>query len=72
MKVHINLVFGTTEGKSYTIRVPYAINTANIPLIKNSMNSLISANCVKTGKGDLSTRDRAELVRVTIEEFDVN
>jgi len=71
MKIHLNLIFGTTEGKSYTIRVPNAADSVSPAPIKNSMTRIIDANAVQTNRGDLLTRERAQIVRVTSESFDV-
>ena len=71
MNVYLNLTFGTTEGKLYTMRIPNASDQAGAPQIKNSMNKLIGANCIKTNRGDLNSRKDARLVRVTTESFNV-
>ena len=71
MNVYINLTFVTSEGKRYTMRIPKAVSSPGVSLIKNSMNGLITANCVKTNKGDLIARDSAQVVRVTTIDFDL-
>ena len=71
MNVYLNLTFATTEGKQFTMRVPDAVDSASAAPVKNSMDSLIEAGCIKTKYGDLSERLKASLVRVTSTGFDV-
>jgi len=67
----MNLTFGTAEGRMYTVRVPRAVGTAGPSLVKNAMDAVIDANCVKTSTGDLTARERASIVKVTSEDIDV-
>jgi len=71
MNVYMNLTFVTAEGRTYTIKVPRAVNTASPSLVRNAMNAIIGANCVKTSSGDLIARKQASIVRVTPETIDV-
>ena len=71
MNVYLNLIFGTTEGRLHTMRIPHAVDQTIATPIKNSMNKLIESGCIRTGRGDLSSREGARLVRVTSRRFDV-
>jgi len=69
----MNLIFGTTTGNSYTVRVPNALDTTNLSLIRNSMDRIIEANTVDTnGRGDISSRTLARLIKVSEVDFDVS
>jgi len=72
LNVHLNLIFGTTEGKLYTLRVPNAVDSAFAAPVVDSMDRIIDAGSVRTNRGDLATREGAALVRTTYETFDVN
>lgn len=73
MRTSMNLIFGTTTGNSYTVRVPNALDTTNLSLIRNSMDMIIEANTVDTNKrGDLSSRTLARLIKVSEVDFDVS
>ena len=71
MNVYINLTFGTAEGRLFTMRVPRAVSSASSSLVRNAMDALINANCIKTSGGDLVARERASIVKVTSETIDV-
>jgi len=73
LKTHMNLIFGTTAGNSYTVRVPDSVDSTNVSLVRSSMNRMIEANAVDTnGRGDLSTRQLARLYRTEEIIFDVS
>ena len=65
MNVYLNLTFGTTGGKLYTMRIPNAQDSTVASPVRNAMNKLIDAGCIKTKYGDLSSRESAKLVRTT-------
>jgi len=72
MRAHINLTFGTTTGQAYNLRVPNALDTTNVSLVRDSMDNVIGANAIDTGgRGELETRRAATLFRVYEESFDV-
>ena len=72
MNVYLDLIFGTTDAKLFTLRVPNAADSDNPSPVKNSMNKLIDANCIDTKRGDLSKRERARLVRSTVHDYDLS
>ena len=73
MRIHMNLIFGTTEGGPYTFRVPNAIDNASASTVRDAMGRLIEANAIDTnGRGDISEIQAARLVRVSDSVFDVS
>ena len=72
MNVSLSLTFGTTEGKLFTMRVPNAMNNVGSPAVKDAMDKLIESNCIETKRGDLASREKARILRVTSENFAVN
>ena len=72
MNVYMNLTFGTSEGRKYTLRVPRADESAGAAIVKGTMNTLITANVIKTIGGDLATRDSAKLFKVTSQDIDLD
>ena len=72
MRNHINLTFGTANGGTYTLRIPDSLDTTNVSLYRNTMDSIISADPFDTGeRGALTSRQSAALFRVHEEIFDV-
>ena len=72
MNVYLNLTFGTAEGKAYNLRVPNASDSADSLLVKNAMDALIEANCIKTSSGDITSREKAQRVTVYADDFDLS
>jgi len=68
----MNLTFGTTEGRKYTLRVPRAAESAGPAIVKGTMDALIDANVIKTTGGDLLKRDSAKLIKVTSQDIDLD
>ena len=71
MNIYYSLIFGTTAGKLYTLRIPGANEDAGQTAVKDAMNALIAANCIKTSRGDIARRESARLTKVTTTYFNI-
>ena len=71
MGPHYLLTFGTTLGKSRTIRINNADTTANDAAVRSSMNMLIASQAVEGSTGRINALRRAYLVETTITTMDL-
>ena len=69
MKTYVSLTFLTAEGKLYTLKIPNAADNLETADVTGPMDDLITANCIKTNNGDLTAREKAQLIKVSEVSF---
>lgn len=66
MNPHFLLTFGTTMGRSRTLRISHANRNITDLAIRNAMTGLISTNAVAGSSGRINAPRRASLVETFI------
>ena len=70
MNPHFLLTFGTTMGRTRTLRINHANRTVTDLAVRNTMNTLISSNAIAGASGRINASRRASLVETYVTPID--
>ena len=72
MRPHFLLAFGTTLGRTRTLRINNPLTSANDSTVRNAMNSMINSQTIVGASGSINSPRRASLVETHITSLDLN